>query len=106
MGIRFASLLVSSQAYHLCCLFFVANLEALPKIHSLDSMMARNWKSLDYKEWELNQTKCFGGLEKKLVVLLMFVVLKSLQVLNSNVCDQIFSVLRGWGKMPHYRVNA
>jgi hypothetical protein len=46
----------------------------LPKIHSLDSMVAKNWKNLDYKEWELNWTKCFGGLEEKQSVLLMFVV--------------------------------
>jgi hypothetical protein len=53
-ALSFLILMVSSQAYHLCCLLFIASLEGLPKIHSLDSMVAKNWKNLDYKEWELN----------------------------------------------------
>ncbi len=47
-------LLVSSQAYHVCCLLFIANLEVFSKIRSLDIMVVKIWKSLNYKEWELN----------------------------------------------------
>jgi hypothetical protein len=48
------------------------NLEALPKIGSMHSMVAGNWTSLDYKEWKFNRAKCFGGFEEKLSVLLRF----------------------------------
>ncbi len=66
------ALLVHSQVYHLCCLLFIVNLEALPKTGSMHSMVAEKWKSLDYKEWKFNRTKCFGGFEEKLSVLLRF----------------------------------
>ncbi len=57
-------LLVHSQAYHLCCFLFMANLEALPRIGSMYFMMAGNWRGLDYKEQMFDQARQFGGFEK------------------------------------------
>jgi hypothetical protein len=67
-------LLAYSQVYHFCCLLFIVSLEALPNIGSMHSMVAGNWRSLEYKKWKFNQAKCFGNLEEKLSVLLSFYV--------------------------------
>jgi hypothetical protein len=37
---------------------------------------------------------------------MMFIFLESLQVLNSNACNHFLFFFCGWGRMPHYRVNA
>jgi hypothetical protein len=95
-------LLVKLQAYHLYCILFMANLKALPRIDSMDFMVVKNWRGLDYKEQMFDWARQFGGYEKKLIVFLKFCVFWGESwALDLSVCNQ-FHVLCGWGwRMLH-----
>lgn len=57
-------LMVSSQAYHLCCLFFIANLKTLPKIHSLGSMVVKIGKAWTIRSGSSIELSVFVVLKK------------------------------------------
>jgi hypothetical protein len=76
----------------------MANLEALPRIGSMDFMVVGNWRGLNYKEQMFDQARQFGDFEKKLTIFFKFYVFWGEFMSIEFECMQSISCLVWLGK--------